>query len=219
LGALPLLVGRLPFREGRSPSKLDGLATDGAEQMATHIQRDGSLPVAKVRHHRCQVGASDQVEQPSLVRRQARPDFAQGVHRVDVGDDGVVAGADQPFVMERAARPAPSDQRLGHRNGPEGSADPKPGDNPRHVRDQALRQVAGLRARVGDNLLALAVIEFLGNLQRSGRRPAEARAAQFLQRWQVVQPRRPLTLVLNPDLERPLEAFGECGDSHGVLAL
>ena len=59
--------------------------------------------------------------------------------------------------MEGAACAFADHRRLRHRDG---------GDDPRHVRYQAFWQVAHLRAGVGDDLLALAVVEFLGDLKR-----------------------------------------------------
>ena len=46
---------------------------------------------------------------------QARPDLAERVDRVDVGDDGVMAGAFQALLIKRPARP-PADHRR-HRHG------------------------------------------------------------------------------------------------------
>src|SRR5215469_6740340 len=53
--------------------------------------------------------------------------------------------------------------------------------DPRHVLYQALRQVADLCAGIGDDLLALAVIELLSYPERLGSWPAEAQAAEVLQ--------------------------------------
>ena len=69
MGVLALLIGRLPLGEGGPPAEFDGLATGSAEQVATHILRDGGLPVPEVPHHRGQVSAGDDVKQPSLVGR------------------------------------------------------------------------------------------------------------------------------------------------------
>jgi hypothetical protein len=79
------------------------------------------------------------------------------------------------------------------------------GHDPRHVLYQVLRQVADLGARIGDDLLALAVIQFLRHLKRLGGRPAEARAAEFLQRRQIVQFGRSLPLILDAHPKRALE--------------
>jgi hypothetical protein len=79
--------------------------------------------------------------------------------------------------MESAVRTLADDRRLGRRDCAERLADPQPGHDPQHVIYQALRQVAHLGARVGDDLLALAVIEFLRDFERLGGRPAESRAA------------------------------------------
>jgi len=150
---------------------------------------------------------------------RATRDQAPGWLSVRVRDDGVVAGAAQALVMERAARPPAHGQRLWHGDGAEGLAGPQGSDDPGRVRDQALGQVARFGTGVGDHLLALAVIQLLRHLQRLGRRPAEARPAQPLQAGQVVQPRRPLALVLHLHRERPGEALRQDGDCVGVLAL
>ena len=92
------------------------------------------------------------------------------------------------------------------------------GHDPRHVRDQALRQVTNLGARIGDDLLAGAVIELLRHLERLAGRPAEARAAEFLQRRQIVQLRRPLPLVLDAHAKHALEIPRRIGDGLGRLA-
>src|SRR5215471_17730238 len=89
--------------------------------------------------------------------------------------------------------------------------------DPRHVLYQALRQVADLCAGIGDDLLALAVIELLSYLERLGSRPAEARAAELLQRRQIVQLGRPLPLLLDAHAKRPLEAPGRIDDVLGNL--
>ena len=167
LRVLALLLGRLPVREGRPPAKLDAAAAPRRRnRRPLHIQRGGGLPVAEIRHERGEVGAGDDVEQPLLVDRQARPDLAQRVDGVDVGDDGVVAGPGQALVVEGPLAPRRMTGGSGTGIVAEGAPDLQTGDDPRHVRDQALRQVAGLGARIGDELLALAVIELLRHFQR-----------------------------------------------------
>ena len=93
------------------------------------------------------------------------------------------------------------------------------GHDLRHVRYQALRQVAHLGARIGDDLLALAVIELLRHLERLAGRPAEARAAEFLQRRQIVQLGWPLPLVLDAHAKRALETLSGIDDGLGNLTL
>jgi hypothetical protein len=44
----------------------------------------------------------------------------------------------------------------------------------RNIRYQALREITHLGAGIGDDLLALAVIEFLSDFQRFAGRPTEA---------------------------------------------
>ena len=93
------------------------------------------------------------------------------------------------------------------------------GHDLRHVRYQALRQVAHLGARIGDDLLALAVIELLRHLERLAGRPAEARAAEFLQRRQIVQLGWSLPLVLDAHAKRALETLSGVDDGLGNLTL
>ena len=107
---------------------------------------------------------------------------------------------------------------VGHGDCAERLAHPQSGHDLRHVRYQALRQVAHLGAGIGDDLLALAVIEFLRHLERLGRQPAEARTAKFLQRRQIVQLGRPLPLLLDAHAKRALEAPSRIDDVLGNLA-
>src|SRR5947199_10162277 len=83
----------------------------------------------------------------------------------------------QPLFVKAAARASSDHRRIGHGDGAERLAHLQPGHNLRHVRYQALRQVANLGAWVGNDFLALAVIEFLRHLKRLARRPAKARTA------------------------------------------
>ena len=62
-----LFVGRLPLRECCAPAEIDGLTAGGAEFEAPHVERCGGLPVAEIRHQRCQIGPRDDVEQFFLV--------------------------------------------------------------------------------------------------------------------------------------------------------
>src|SRR6202035_1943911 len=102
--------------ECRAPPEIDGLATRRAESETADVERSGRLAVAEVGHDCGQIRPRDDVEQPLLVDRQARPDLAQVVHRVDVGNDGVMARPFQPLVVETAARSLSDDRWLGHRN-------------------------------------------------------------------------------------------------------
>ena len=81
--------------------------------------------------------------------------------------------------------------------------------DPGHIIDQVFRQIPHLGTGIGDDLLALAVVEFLRDFQRLGRRPAEARGAQFLQRGQIVKLGRTLALLFNTHGERALKV--SCG--------
>src|SRR3984893_16285287 len=81
-----------------------------------------------------------------------------------------------------------------------------------------LLQLADLGAGIGDDLLAVAVIEFLRHLERLGRRPAEARTAKFLQRGQIVQLGRSLPLFLDAHTKRAFEATSRVHHFLGKLA-
>ena len=85
-----------------------------------------------------------------------------------VRDDRMVAGPHQAVVVKAAACASADHRRLRHCDLAECPARLQTCDNAGHVRYQAFRQVSYLSAGVGDDLLALAVIEFLGDLQRLG---------------------------------------------------
>src|SRR6516162_5806449 len=93
------------------------------------------------------------------------------------------------------------------------------GGDGRHVRDLVLTQIAGLGARIGDQLLAVAVVELLGDGERLVRGPAPALAAGLLQRRQVEQLRRPLPAMLDLDAERAAIAIGRAGYGLGAGAV
>src|SRR5262245_15892708 len=76
-------------------------------------------------------------------------------------------------------------------------------DNRRRIGDLVLGQVAGLRARIGNELLALAVVELLRDRKGLVGGPTPALAAGLLQRRQVEQARRPLSTMLDRHAERP----------------
>src|SRR5665213_865024 len=130
----------------------------------------------------------------------------------------MMARALQPLVVETAARTPADHRRIWHGDCAERLSHPEPGRDPRYVRYQALRQVAHLGARIGDDLLALAVIEFLRHRERLAGRPAEARAAELLQRRQVVQLGWPLPLILDAHGKRTLKAFSCLDDVPSNLA-
>src|ERR1700719_1056963 len=104
LRVVTLFVGGLPVGECRAPPEIDGLATRRAESETADVERCGRLAVAEIGHDCGQIRPRDDVEQLLLVDRKPRPDLAQVVDRVDVGDDRVVARAFQPLVVETAAR-------------------------------------------------------------------------------------------------------------------
>src|SRR6202045_2349539 len=59
------------------------------------------------------------------------------------------------------------------------------GDNRRHVADLIFAQVTGFRARIGDQLLAVAVIQLLRHRKSLVGRPAPTLATGLLQRGEV----------------------------------
>jgi hypothetical protein len=83
----------LPLRECCAPAKIDGLATSGAKRESPDVERCGRLTVTEVGHDGGQMSPRDYVEQFLLVDRKTRPGLPQVVDRVDVGNDGVMAGA------------------------------------------------------------------------------------------------------------------------------
>src|SRR6516162_5808899 len=116
LRVVTLFVGGLPVRERRAPPEIGGLATRRAESEAADVKRCGRLAVAEVGHDGRQIRTRDDVKQLLLIDRKTRPDLAQVVDRVDVGNDSVVACPFQPLVVETAARTLADDWRLWHRN-------------------------------------------------------------------------------------------------------
>src|SRR5271157_2944497 len=128
-----------------------------------------------------------------------------------------MAGALQSLVMETAACALSDDRGIGHGDCAERLARLQAGDDLRDIRCQALREITHLGAGIGDDLLALAVIEFLSDFKRLAGRPTEARAAQFLKRGQIVELWRPVPLIFNTHAEHALEALGRFDDLLGDL--
>src|SRR5450432_2395301 len=95
-----------------------------------------------------------------------RPHLRQFLDGIDIGNDGMMARTLQPLVVEGAARTSTNHRRLGYRNRAERLAHPQSGHDSRYVRYQALWQIAYLRPGIGDNLLALAVIQLLRHFER-----------------------------------------------------
>ena len=116
-----------------------------------------------------------------------------------------MARALQPLVVEGAVAALANHRRRRHLDRSVGPPRPQPGDDLRRVRDGALRQVAHLRAGVGQDFLALSVVELLGDVERLRGRPPETAAGKLLERRQVVQARRTLSLVLHAHPERTFE--------------
>ena len=90
---IALFISGLPVRECRAPAEIDRLAARGFERKASDIERCSCLPITKVGHDGCEIGARDDVEQFLLVGRKPRPHLTQIIDRVDVGNDGVMARA------------------------------------------------------------------------------------------------------------------------------
>ena len=78
----------------------------------------------------------------------------------------MMARTRQPLVIEGTARASTNYRRLGYRDRAERLPHPQSGNDLRHVRYQALRQIAHFGTRIGDNLLALAVIKLLRHFER-----------------------------------------------------
>src|ERR1700730_16538704 len=92
-------------------------------------------------------------------------------------------------------------------------------DNRRHVADLIFAQVTGFRARIGDQLLAGAVIKLLRHRKRLVGRPAPTLATGLLQRGEVEEAWRRLPLFFNRDAEGPLVPGGSLCDRRGADAL
>jgi hypothetical protein len=96
--------------------------------------------------------------------------------------------------METAGCSLSDNRGIGHGDCAQRLARLQAGDDLRNIRYQAFREITHLGAGIGDDLLALAIIEFLSDFQRLAGRPTEARAAQFLELRQIVELWRPLSL-------------------------
>ena len=70
---LPFFFRWLPVGERRPPAKFNGLPPGGPEGVAPHVQNGGGLPITEVRHHRRQIRARDNIEQPAFVGGEVRP--------------------------------------------------------------------------------------------------------------------------------------------------
>ena len=75
------------------------------------------------------------------------------------------------------------------------------------------------RTRIGDQLFAVAVAEFLGDGERLVRRPGPALATGLLQRRQVEQLRWPLPAMLDLDAELAVKAISRAGYGLGAEAV
>jgi hypothetical protein len=93
------------------------------------------------------------------------------------------------------------------------------GDNRRHVADLIFAQVPGFRARIGDQLLAVAVIQLLRHRKRLVGRPAPTLATGLLQRGEIEEAWRRLQLFFNRDAEWSLMPGRGLCDRLGAEAL
>ena len=218
---IAFFVGGLPLRECRAPAKIDGLATGGAKRESPDVERRGRLTVTEVGHDGGQISPRDDVEQFLLVDRKTRPDLPQVVDRVDVGNDGVMAGALESLVSGKL--PLAPFLMIGG-SGTAIALNDLPACRPATIFGTSGIKLSGeithLGAGRGADLLALAVIEFLERLPAScwpGHNPGSARAAQFLERRQIVELWRPLPLVFNTHPQRAPEVPGRFDDRLGDL--
>src|SRR4029077_16825554 len=120
--------------------------------------------------------------------------------------------------METAACSLSDNRGIGHRDRAERLTRLQAGHDLRNIRYQVLREIAHLGAGIGDDLLSLAVIQFLRNFQRLAGRPAEARAAQFLEQGQIVELRWPLPLIFDTHAKCTLKALSRFDDLLGNFA-
>ena len=183
-----------------------------------HVHRDHGLAVLEVGHDGGQIGAADQGEQPLLVVAEAGDARLEVVHDIDVGHDGMVRHAFERLVAEvpglAAADHGPVDLQVC-----EAAQPGHGGDDGRHVGDLVLGQMAGLGSGVGDELLALAIVELLRDRKGLVGGPAPALAAGLLQRRQVEQARRRLPAMLDRHGEWAGVLGGGLGDGFGHGAI
>jgi hypothetical protein len=88
-------------------------------------------------------------------------------------------------------------------------------DNGRHVVDLALGEMAGLGPGIGDDFLALTIVEFLRDRKGLICGPTPALAAGLLQRRQIKQTRWGLPAMLDGYGQRAGMPRGGLGDSLG----
>src|SRR6202045_1418753 len=93
------------------------------------------------------------------------------------------------------------------------------GDHRRHVTGLIFAQVTGFRAWIGDQLLAVAVIQLLRHQKRLVGRPTPTLATGLLQGGEIEKTRRRLPLFFNRDAEWPLMAGCGLCDRLGAEAL
>ena len=166
---------------------------------------DDGLPIFVIGHHGGQIGAADEREQPLFILAQTRQPGFQIVENVDVGHDGMMRNALQRLVAEMAGLAA-ADHRRGDVELSKAAQARQRGDDRRHVADLIFGEVTGFRARIGDQLLAVAVIQLLRHRQRLVGGPSPTLAAGLLQGGEIEETWRRLTLFVDRDAERPLDS-------------
>ena len=180
------------WRLDRLPARVEPDPSVGAQELARDLRVDPRAGVDRGRMEGRQEAAHDQVVDPRLALRQ----------RVEVGgarrgnDRVVIAHLGVVDVAAPQGRKAAREQPLGRLG--VGSAGHR-----RHHRAQPGRdvpgQVAGVRARIGDQLALL--VEGLRRLKRLVRRQPVAAVRLLLERGQVVQERRRDSLLAPSHLD------------------
>src|ERR1700730_14374761 len=142
----------------------------------------------------------------------------QVVQNVDIGHDGMMRNALQRPIAEMAGLAAADHRRRDFKLSKATQAGQR-GDYRRHVADLIFAQVPGFRARIGDQLLAVAVIQLLRHRKRLVGRPAPTLVTGLLQGWEIEEAWRRLPLFFNRDAERPLMPCRGLCDRLGADAL
>jgi len=149
-----------------------------------HTDRCDSLPIFVVGHHGRQVGAANQREQTLFVVAEPSKARLQVVKDVHVGDDSMMRHALETFIVKVTGFAAPdhrgADLDVGKTMQPDQCA-----NDGWNVANLVLGQVPGLRPRIGDQLFAVAIVEFLRDGQRLVGVPPPALTASLLQGGQV----------------------------------
>src|SRR3954469_22636388 len=123
---------------------------------------------------------ANQREQTFFIIAQMSEARLQVVEDIHVGDDGVMGHALKTFIVEMAGFTAPdyrsTNLDVGKTTQPDQCA-----DNRWNIADLVLGKVSGLRPRIGDQLLTVAVVKLLCDRQRFVGVPSPALTAGLLQ--------------------------------------